>query len=84
MDVRNLNWVYNSFTTKRTKLMDTDLGHWLRANKSPSRLGLPVARFKNLDNLIHPDKVGMATNSESANWQIRLKMQNCRTPALAK
>jgi hypothetical protein len=55
--------VYDSFATKGTKPMITNLGHWLRANKGSSRLGLPVARFEKLDNLIHGLKP-VATNSE--------------------
>jgi hypothetical protein len=43
--------------------MITNLGHWLRANKGSSRLGLPVARIEKLDNLIHGLKP-VATNSK--------------------
>jgi hypothetical protein len=43
--------------------MITNLGHWLRANKGSSRLGLPVARFEKPDNLIHGLKP-VATNSK--------------------
>jgi hypothetical protein len=57
--------------------MITYLGHWLRANKGSSRLGLPVARFEKLDNLIHGLKpVATAVNPSG----VRLKMQNCRAP----
>jgi hypothetical protein len=56
-------WVYGSFATKGTKPMITYLGHWLRANKGSSRLGLPAARFEKFDNLIHGLKP-VATNSE--------------------
>jgi hypothetical protein len=57
--------------------MITNLGHWLRANKGSSRLGLPVARFEKLDNLIHGLKP-VATNSEPSG--VCLKMQNSLTP----